>query len=711
MATYSYVKIVNAGKLNNEIICGGIAATLQAVNTNGSNVDIIFDVSLSSGDQATLDTIVSNHTTDFPSRYKHLQDRSGIMMPLYNYPTDVYNNTIYNNLIDLKKKYHDIPFYVIINPASGPGTLSDGNYTVAIKRLRGAGIKALGYIDTNYAASTLDAVQLDLQRWLWLYPEIDGIYFDRMTTDANSAHFDYYTTISDMVKNSGICLTVGGAGAVPDYTYFERSIDIILTYNNSSYPTESDLKGDVANGNASYNYQRRAGIVYNQSSLDWTNVPLLRKYLGYIYVTDGNTPNAFSSVSVHLEALLRYLTTGRAMQFDGTNYVNAISIDERVPTAAQTDNTISSSKAVKSYVDTKALSKMRGLFETNSILIPAYLYPSDVYNNATFNSLIDLKKKYHKVPMYVILNPSNGPGTVVDGNYTVAIKRLTGAGIHVLGYIYTSYAARAIATVKADVDGWLSLYPEVEGIFVDNQTSDNTQSNLDYFTELTAYCHYKKFWPVIGNSGTAVYAEEYDTVDAIVVHEGTSFPSEATLKGDWAAGNASLNYNRRGVLVYNQASFDWANFQLVTKYCGFVYISNINGWTDISSYVRQMLGLLSNNNIEATVNTTNATVTTLETINTVTDSTLLLEAYVQARRTGGTGGAANDSASYIRRVKVKNSGGTVTLGTIQDGLTSEDQAGWDCTWAVSGTSVLLRVTGAANNNVTWNSRVYLMSNP
>jgi len=705
MAVYTYTKVVNVSKLTNDILCSGITAFLENIVTNGSTVDITFSTTLSSGEESILDNVVANHTTDYPQRFLHYYDNSGVLLPLYAYPTDVYNNTIYNSVIDTKKKYHDIPVYIILNPASGPGLVVDANYTVAVKRLKGAGAKVLGYVDTNYAAVDVDVVQQDIQRWVWLYPEIDGIYFDRMSTDNDASHIEYYMVVANTAKDYNLCITVGGAGSVPNYQYFERSMDVVLTYNNSSYPTEADLKGDIVNGNSSYSYQRRAGIIYNQSTLDWANLPLLRKYLGFFYVTNGNTPNPFSDISTHFEDLLRYLTSCRALQFDGSQYVNSITVDERLPTATATDNTLASAKAIKSYTDTKALTKMRGLFEANSILVPAYIYPSDVYSNATFNALIDLKKKYHKIPMYVILNPSNGPGSSVDGNYTVAIKRLTGAGIHVLGYIYTTYASRSLTTVKADIDNWLTLYPEIEGMFVDNQTSDNTQSNLDYYTELTAYCHYKKFWPVIGNPGTAVYPEVYDTIDAVIVHEGTSFPSEATLKGDWAGGNADKNYNRRGILVYNQSAFDWQNFSMISKYCGIVYITDVNGWTGISAYIRNMLQLLTNDRLEATVATTDATVTTIDTINTISNTSLFLEAYVSARRTGGTGGTPNDCATYIRRVKVKNDAGTVTLGTVQDGFTSEDQTAWDVTWAVSGTNVILQVTGAANNNVTWNSKI------
>lgn len=101
--------------------------------------------------------------------------------------------------------------------------------------------------------------------------------------------------------------------------------------------------------------------------------------------------------------------------------------------------------------------------------------------------------------------------------------------------------------------------------------------------------------------------------------------------------------------------------------------------------------------------TTNATPTTLQTIAITASTTYLIEARVSARRTSGAGGTADDGAVYIRRAMVTTKAGVVTINAVQDDLTQEDQAGWDCTLVVSGTDILIRVTGAASNVITWNS--------
>lgn len=104
----------------------------------------------------------------------------------------------------------------------------------------------------------------------------------------------------------------------------------------------------------------------------------------------------------------------------------------------------------------------------------------------------------------------------------------------------------------------------------------------------------------------------------------------------------------------------------------------------------------------ATVATTNATVTTVATIAIPATTTLLIDGTVVARRTGGGSGTAEDGAAYHVMAAYKNVAGTATLiGAGSITVIGEDQAGWDVTLSASGGNALVRVTGAASNNVNW----------
>lgn len=114
--------------------------------------------------------------------------------------------------------------------------------------------------------------------------------------------------------------------------------------------------------------------------------------------------------------------------------------------------------------------------------------------------------------------------------------------------------------------------------------------------------------------------------------------------------------------------------------------------------------------VEGVVKTTDATQTTLVKIDIEDDTVHLLEARVTARRTGGSSGSSGDGAAYIFRAAYNNIGGvgTTIIGSIDSTFTAENQSGWNATFDIDGDDVRVRVTGAANNNVTWHGEIRIL---
>jgi hypothetical protein len=98
----------------------------------------------------------------------------------------------------------------------------------------------------------------------------------------------------------------------------------------------------------------------------------------------------------------------------------------------------------------------------------------------------------------------------------------------------------------------------------------------------------------------------------------------------------------------------------------------------------------------ANVQTTDATVTTLFSFTPTDEAVTVLT--VEALAVRSTGAEVN---GYIRRVKIKRDGGTVTLGSVVDVWTDEETAAWDCTVDLSGTTVRVRVTGEGGKTIDW----------
>ena len=243
--------------------------------------------------------------------------------------------------------------------------------------------------------------------------------------------------------------------------------------------------------------------------------------------------------------------------------------------------------------------------ERTGVLVPMYIYPANIHTNAAFNRLIDMKRRFETVPMWVIVNPASGPGRQVDANYTKAIDRLNGAGCVVLAYVSTSYAKRPIADVKADMDQWLRLYPRIHGSFFDEMINEDTEKATTYQSTLNEYAASVGCWPTVANPGTDT-PERYfakNCADVIVVHEAREWPKEVRLKGDYFGGYSDYPPFTRAVLVYSQPQLDVESLKMIRKYCRWVYITEDqyepgdpkadNPWDSLSKHLESICQELS----------------------------------------------------------------------------------------------------------------------
>ena len=209
------------------------------------------------------------------------------------------------------------------------------------------------------------------------------------------------------------------------------------------------------------------------------------------------------------------------------------------------------------------------------LLIPMYVYPGDVRRNAAYNRLLELKRRYETVPMWVIVNPASGPGTRVDPNYTRAIDRLLGAGCVVLGYVSTSYARRAEGDVQKDINAWRSLYPRTQGIFFDEMIYEDTAEGARYQANLNRSAQEAGCWPTVANPGADTPGRYFavGAADVIVIHEGPDLPNEDRLKGDRPGGYADYPPFTRGVLVHSQEKLDREWLRMARKYARWIYVT------------------------------------------------------------------------------------------------------------------------------------------
>jgi hypothetical protein len=221
--------------------------------------------------------------------------------------------------------------------------------------------------------------------------------------------------------------------------------------------------------------------------------------------------------------------------------------------------------------------------EPLEMLVPAYFYPQPGGLWEKLNAAAA------QVPLTAIMNVYNGPGKMPDREYTNVVSRLRAAGGKVIGYVYSSYAKRPLQDVKADIDRYARFYV-IDGIFVDEMTSDNQPGHLQYFKEL--YQHIKTLrpnWRVIGNPGTTA-SEEYltqKTVDGLIVFENYAkiYPAEKP-----AAWNNPAHRRNVAHLIHTApgATAMKAHLQLaVSRNAGMIFITDAkmpNPWDRLPTY-------------------------------------------------------------------------------------------------------------------------------
>lgn len=243
------------------------------------------------------------------------QERTGVLVPLYVYPADIHTNPVYNRLIDVKRRYETVPFWVIVNPASGPGNQVDANYTKAIDRLQGAGCVVLGYVTTSYGKRPAADVHADIDRWLKMYPRTQGIFFDEMIYEDTEAAAKYQAALNRYAREAGCWPTVANPGAETPGRYFAAdAADVIVVHEGNDWPDETRLKGDYFGGYSDYPPFTRAVLVYSQSKFDPRALQMVRRHARWVYVTDDryvpNDPqadNPWDTLSKHVDAVCEQL--------------------------------------------------------------------------------------------------------------------------------------------------------------------------------------------------------------------------------------------------------------------------------------------------------------------------------------------------------------------------------------------------------------------
>jgi hypothetical protein len=194
------------------------------------------------------------------------------------------------------------PMLIVLNPASGPGTAVDPNYTAVLESLEGTGVEVYGYVDTDYGRRPASAVLADADRYLEWY-EPDGIFLDQ--TPSEPELLAYLAGIGDGLRQRGLRVAMN-----PGQPDFEPGLldaaDFIVNfegplqqYEQTSFP-----------GWATENRSKMWHLVYDVPDASAMDAVLSRSAqtgANAIFVTDGVLPNPWDGLPPYWEVQISHV--------------------------------------------------------------------------------------------------------------------------------------------------------------------------------------------------------------------------------------------------------------------------------------------------------------------------------------------------------------------------------------------------------------------
>jgi len=198
--------------------------------------------------------------------------------------------------------------------------------------------------------------------------------------------------------------------------------------------------------------------------------------------------------------------------------------------------------------------------------VPLYTYPGASWDSVAAGAA--------DVQTVAIINPNSGPGTGPDSSYNTYMAKLHAAGVEMIGYVHTSYGARALADVKADIDQYAAEFPLLVGIFLDEAAA--TADQVPYYTTLYNYIMnlpgYK--YDVI-NPGTVPTQGYLAASTQIVAFEDLASKFAASANPSFASCS---NKDHFSVIAYAATSTSSMQSTLAAAkskgYYGWVYVTN-----------------------------------------------------------------------------------------------------------------------------------------
>lgn len=186
-----------------------------------------------------------------------------------------------------------VPSVMILNPASGPGSAPDPAFKTAVSQARGAGVRVIGYIGTDYSQRPLAEAEQFVRDYRSWYG-VSGFFLDETPT-SGTGQFGYYQSLTRYIHRESPDATIWlNPGAYPDQKYMSLA-NVVMTFEG---PYSSYLTLRVPSWARQYPPSRFAHTVYAtpRAVVDQAVKMSRNRNAGYVYLTDNIGTNPYSAL-------------------------------------------------------------------------------------------------------------------------------------------------------------------------------------------------------------------------------------------------------------------------------------------------------------------------------------------------------------------------------------------------------------------------------
>lgn len=151
-------------------------------------------------------------------------------------------DSAWTSMLSGANSYPDVKITAIMNPNNGvltSTTTANTELATALASFRGSNRKVVGYVSTLYgngARSEAD-VKATIDKYLELYPTLDGFFIDEMASGSNRvAHYQaIYSYIKGKARDPGVpaLVVIGNPGIYPDQAYADVA-DTLTTFEGTA---------------------------------------------------------------------------------------------------------------------------------------------------------------------------------------------------------------------------------------------------------------------------------------------------------------------------------------------------------------------------------------------------------------------------------------------------------------------------------------------